>query len=96
MLIHIPIFDKNTTSIDAITIGPVIFMWIKNPNKRILLHELCHIRQWKRQPFTFHIRYFYEMFRNKLNGMTWREAYLNISYEKEARQRSEALTKEGE
>jgi hypothetical protein len=90
MIIHVPFFSKQTTSIDAITLGCVIIIWVKDPSNQLVLHEKEHVKQWLRQPFTFHARYFYEMFRNKLKGMTWRDSYLNISYEIEARAASKS------
>ena len=90
MIISLPFFNKQTTSIDAITLGCVIIVWVKDPSNQLISHENCHVSQFKKQPFTFHARYFYEMFRNKLKGMTWRDSYLNISYEIEARAASKS------
>jgi hypothetical protein len=86
MIIHIPLFNKESTSIDAITICFCILVWIKNPSITLLKHEQCHVEQWKKQPFTYHLKYFSEMIANKKENNTWRQAYLDISYEKEARE----------
>ena len=88
MILHLPLFNKQTTSIDGITLFFVIIIWVKNPSQRFINHELCHISQIKAQPFSFYPRYFYQMIRNRINGMSWREAYRNISYEVEARKAS--------
>lgn len=88
MIIHLPIFDKQTTCIDAVTLGPVIIVWAKEPSDTLIRHEKEHSRQFRADPFLFYPKYFYEMIRNKLNGMSWREAYLSISYEVEAREKS--------
>ena len=85
MIIRIPLFNKKDTSIDAITLCFVIIVWVKDPSDRLIKHEKRHVEQWKERPFTFHVRYFYEMFSNKLKGMTWRAAYESISFENEAR-----------
>ena len=90
-MIHLPLFDKDFTNIDAITLGPVIFCWIKEPNDKLIRHEEAHVEQWKQQPLTFHARYFWEMFRNKLKGLTWRQSYLMISYEVQAREKSNGI-----
>lgn len=91
MLINIPLFDKDKTSIDAITICFIIICWVKNPPEQLIKHENVHIKQWIKQPLTYHIRYFAAMFKNKLSGMSWREAYLAIPYEVEARNLSKKI-----
>ena len=85
MHISIPIFNAKSVSPDGITLGFVIITWTKQPSASFMSHEMQHVRQWKARPFTFHMRYFYELFTNKVKGMTWRTAYRNISFEKEAR-----------
>jgi hypothetical protein len=90
-MIHLPLFDKDFTGIDAITLGPAILCWVTKPSEKLIKHEQVHVEQWKRQPFTFHVRYFLELFRNKWKGLTWRESYLMISYEVQAREKSNAI-----
>lgn len=42
----------------AVTIGRMIIVHPKAPlSRRLLRHELAHVRQWQRQPWTFSIRY---------------------------------------
>ena len=85
MILHIPLFSKQTTSIDGITLFIFIFIWVKEPSKQLIIHEQQHAKQWLRQPFTFHARYFHELFKNRLSGKTLKQSYLDISYEIEAR-----------
>ncbi len=40
----------------AITIGRDIFAW-RALSERELRHELAHVAQWRRRPFTFPVRY---------------------------------------
>ncbi len=90
-MIHLPLFNKDLTGIDALTLGPVILCWVTEPSGKLIKHEEAHVEQWKQQPFTFHVRYFLEMFRNKRKGLTWRESYRMISYEIQAREKSNAI-----
>jgi hypothetical protein len=89
MILHIPLFNKQTTPIDGITLFIFIFIWVKEPSKQLIIHEQQHAKQWLRQPFTFHFRYFYQLFRNRLKGMAWKDAYRHISYEVDARKVAE-------
>jgi len=92
MFINIAIFDKGRVRIDAITIGPIVFCWVKDPSDILKAHENQHVRQFFADPLLFHMKYFYQLFRNKLSGMSWHESYRNISYEIEARAASKQLT----
>lgn len=91
MHINLPIFDRKDTKIDGITLCFVIITWVKCPRAAFIKHEKIHIAQWLRQPFTFHSRYFLQMFRNKRKGMSWYEAYRAIDYEVEAREKSKEI-----
>lgn len=58
---------------------------------RLRRHEMEHVKQYKRDGFfRFLLRYFYEYFINRFKGMSHYEAYLNISYEIEARKAESA------
>ena len=58
--------------ISGITIGPVIFHETDRPD--LIVHEMVHVRQFYRQPFTFWIRYLWQR----------RKGYRTITYEQEA------------
>ena len=54
---------------------------------RLRRHEKEHTKQYKRDGIAkFLLRYFYEYLKNRLQGMDHGKAYLNISYEIEARE----------
>jgi hypothetical protein len=88
MHINLPLFYHRTTKIDGVTLCFLVITWVKSPRDMFLKHEAVHVDQWKKQPFTFHFRYFYKMMWNRWNGVSWWEAYRNISYEIEARDKS--------
>lgn len=84
----------------AVTVGPAVFLssrgW-REFNRRsdaglvLLAHELVHIRQYREQGiFRFLSAYAGEYFVGRLRGLSHRQAYLDISFEKEAR-RGEAV-----
>jgi hypothetical protein len=71
--------------VDAITIYPFIFYYMKFPSKELMQHEMIHIDQvrelgWLRFYFNYLLEYImlYKKYRNQSI------AYFNISYEKEA------------
>ena len=42
----------------AVALGPMILVHPRvNLTERLLRHELAHVAQWRRQPFTFPLRY---------------------------------------
>lgn len=88
MIIELPLFEKKDVKMYAVTLCFVVIIWVKNPQRLLKEHELCHVEQWKNQPMTFHFRYFFEMFSNKSRGMSWGDSYRSISYEVEAREKS--------
>jgi len=92
MHISLSLFNKETTNIDGFVLCFLIITWTKNPSARFLAHESCHVSQFKKQPFSFYPRYLYQLFRNKLSGMSWYESYRNISYEIDARLAAQQLT----
>lgn len=56
----------------------------ETPN-RVIIHELCHIQQIKRDgALKFYSVYIYEYLKNLIKFKNHYEAYINISYEKEA------------
>ena len=61
----------------AVTLGRTI---IVHPSaelsRRLLQHELAHVRQWRQQPFTFPLRYVWQHLRH---------GYRNNPFEVEAR-----------
>jgi len=53
----------------------------------LLAHEIEHCRQYRKHgTWHFRARYLAAYFKNRLRGMSRREAYLNISFEIEARE----------
>jgi hypothetical protein len=54
---------------------------------RLVIHELVHVRQWNDfGVIGFLSRYVTDYFRGRRQGLTHREAYMNIGLEEEARQ----------
>jgi hypothetical protein len=83
---HIPLLAKIIgVKPYGITLGPFIFIWGPLTNKAVA-HEQEHYRQFIRDPFGFYPKYLYELLRNVWNGKGWYDAYLAISYEKQARE----------
>ena len=92
MHISLSLFNKETTKIDGFVLCFLIITWTKNPSASFLAHERKHVEDWKADPFLFYPRYLYQLFRNKLSGMSWYESYRNISYEIDARLAAQQLT----
>jgi hypothetical protein len=92
MHISLSLFNKETTKIDGFVLCFLIITWTKNPSASFLRHESCHVSQFKKQPFSFYPKYFFELFRNKWRGMSWYEAYRAISFEVAAREYAKQLT----
>jgi hypothetical protein len=64
------------------------FVWYKDehPSDWQINHEDEHLKQQlKGWLIGYFIRYWFELFSNKINGMTWEQSYRRISYEVEAR-----------
>ena len=54
---------------------------------RLVIHELVHVRQWNDLGVIgFLSRYVSDYFRGRRQGLTHRDAYMNIGLEEEARQ----------
>jgi hypothetical protein len=94
MHISLSLFNKETTKIDGFVLCFLIITWTKNPSASFIRHEQQHVRQFFADPLLFHMKYFYQLFRNKLSGMSWYESYRNISYEIEARLAAKQLTEQ--
>ena len=74
--------------VNAITLNQHVFYTdIKaRVSDRLRRHEKKHVMQYKRDGIIkFLSRYFYEYLKNRIKGMSHGKAYLNISYEIEAR-----------
>ena len=71
---------------EAVTIGTHIFYEMSSPSIFLRRHEEKHVAQYLKHGFVaFLFRYVLEYVLYRLRGMNHREAYLNISFEKEAR-----------
>ena len=71
--------------VEAITIYPTIYFRMTEPSDDLVVHEMVHIEQQKRDGlFKFVVRYFKEYLLGLKNGLSDYDAYRNISYEKEA------------
>ncbi len=68
----------------AITIWPFVFIR-DGGNELTINHESIHIKQ-QQELFVlpFYLLYFWEWLRGRMKGLDGREAYLKISFEKEA------------
>jgi len=66
----------------AVTIGDTIVVHPDTPlDERLLRHELAHVRQWARRPYTFPLRYALAHLRH---------GYRDNPYEREAREAERA------
>lgn len=75
-------------NIAGITFGEYIFYAYPKyrVSDRLRKHERTHVEQYRRDGVVkFLCKYLYEYFKYRLQGMSHNQAYLNISYEKEAR-----------
>lgn len=65
----------------GLTLGPLVL--VADPDDPVLVcHELCHVRQFQRQPLSFAARYLWELYR---------VGYRRNRYEREARAVGEAV-----
>ena len=85
MIINLGLFNKSLLPFDAITLFFAVVIFVKNPSQKLLKHELCHVEQWKEDPFLFHFKYLLQFIVNLTVHGSWMEAYKGISYEVEAR-----------
>ena len=71
---------------EAVTIGTHIFYEMSCPSVFLRRHEEKHVEQYLEHGFiAFLFKYVLEYVMYRLSGMNHRKAYLNISFEKEAR-----------
>lgn len=71
--------------INGIVLWPFVLYADKDPHPLIMNHEAIHVAQIKRVGFMkFYTRYLGEYAMGRLAGLGHNEAYLNISFEKEA------------
>lgn len=71
--------------VNGITLYPFVFVREKRPDMTLVNHERIHYEQARRVGvLRFYVLYLGEYFQNRLRGMGHREAYREISFEKEA------------
>lgn len=71
--------------VDGIVLYPFVLFSSPSPNQVLINHELIHVKQIKELGvLRFYTTYFKEYFQNRLRGQSHHQAYLAISYEKEA------------
>lgn len=97
---HVPVRDRErarvlvvpwlTPGVAAMTVGR--FVLVRRGHERdelLLAHELVHVQQWReRGAPAFLARYLGEYVRHRAAGMSHRQAYAEISFERDARARS--------
>jgi len=77
-------------NVTAVTLGQHVYYAINKESisKRLRKHEMVHVIQYKQLGFMhFLYRYFKEYIGFRLKGLDHYHAYIEISYEKEARQK---------
>lgn len=90
MIEHYNHFLPRLMKVTAVTLGRHVFYAIdsKMITNRLRIHELAHIEQYKKLGFfLFLYRYIKEYIFFRKKGHDHYYAYLNISFEKEARER---------
>lgn len=74
--------------VEAITLYPFIFYSMKYPTKQLMNHEMVHVDQVRKLGWwKFYTSYLEEYFELRSSGLSKDEAYMAISYEKEAYER---------
>lgn len=77
-------------NVTAVTLGHHVYYAISKESisNRLRKHEMVHVIQYKQLGFMrFLYRYFKEYIGFRIKGLNHYRAYLEISYEKEARQK---------
>jgi len=76
------------STINAIVLFKTVLFREKKDNvsKRLIKHEKTHIKQREKLGLKFYYLYLKEYIQNRLDNMSHRESYLNISFEIEARE----------
>jgi len=70
---------------NGMTIFPFVFYKKEVKSNRLETHERIHLYQQAEMLFLpFFIWYFAEFFIHRLNSKSWHQAYMKISFEKEA------------
>jgi hypothetical protein len=71
--------------VQGITIYPFIFLAMKDPSKKLLNHEMIHVKQVRKYGWLrFYLSYVVEFLSYVIRGDTMDVAYNRISYEREA------------
>ena len=80
-------------SVNGIAIFPFLFVKYKHPSKVLINHERIHFRQQiEMLILPFYFWYVLEYLIYRLNGMNSHQAYMNISFEREAYTNDDDLT----
>lgn len=90
MIEHYNHFLPKIMHVTAVTFGKHVYYAINEESisHRLRKHELVHVHQYKQLGMIkFLYRYLKEYFKFRLKGMDHYHAYLEISFEKEARQK---------
>ncbi|MBC7712083.1 MAG: hypothetical protein H7177_02005 [Rhizobacter sp.] len=79
--------------VGGIVIYPFIFFADPDPGRELINHEMIHINQIKQLGVVkFYSLYFKEYLHNRVKGMSHNQAYLAISFEKEAYENQDKLS----
>ncbi len=85
--------------ISGVTHGRLVFIDPKvmkgDPDRlaRLVVHELIHVRQFVAAGYVrFALSYMKDYWKGRIGGLSPRDAYLEISYEREARELTERTT----
>lgn len=71
--------------INAIVLYPFVLYCESHPNEGLMAHEQVHLNQIKKEGVVlFYLKYLYEYWQGRKQGMGHYQAYRNISFEKEA------------
>jgi len=90
MIEHYNHFLPKLMNVTAVTLGHHVYFAIhkESISHQLRKHEMVHVQQYAQIGFIrFLFRYFKEYIRYRLKGLDHYHAYLEISYEKEARQK---------
>ena len=88
MIEHYNHFLPRWLKVSGVTLGRHVYyaQEASQVSHRLRQHEMIHVEQYRKYGLIrFLFRYFKEYFRFRLKGYTHYQAYLEISFEKEAR-----------
>ena len=89
-------FFAKILKVEGIVIYPFILFSIEKPGVKLINHELIHILQVRRDGILkFYFNYLKEYYLSRNKNLNHNEAYLSISYEKEAYAHQSDLTYTG-